>query len=35
VAVICRHVPELNPFGYLFSNVELDEHPVQRDKSLE
>jgi predicted PurR-regulated permease PerM len=28
VAVICRHVPELNPFGYLFSNNDIDE-PVR------
>jgi len=30
VAVICRSVPELNPFGYLFSNVEIDEPQKQR-----
>jgi len=35
VAVICRSVPELNPFGYLFSNVEIDEPNRRRrpDKS--
>lgn len=32
VAVICRHVPELNPFGYLFSNVEIDE-PIKQKES--
>jgi len=33
VAVICRHVPELNPFGYLFSNNDIDE--PNRDGKLD
>ncbi|KEO75866.1 AI-2E family transporter [Anditalea andensis] len=31
VAVICRHVPELNPFGYLFSNVDIQEPETQKN----
>ncbi len=29
ISVVCRHVPSLNPFGYLFSNKEIPEPDEQ------
>jgi predicted PurR-regulated permease PerM len=32
ITVVCRHVPALNPFGYLFSNKDIAEPPEEKEE---
>ena len=35
ITVVCRHVPALNPFGYLFSKKDIDETEESKDDKRE